>query len=97
MRCKRPLAATAAALALTLTILTLALPAVAAAAPGVVPVAGRNAHFIDMSVTVLKGHVQRPQTINLFGRSRAIFDPLLRLKRSFMRDISHTGAERALK
>ena len=70
--------------------------AVAMAAP-VMAKRGVKARFYDFSDQLIDGEVKRPSTIWMESRTRAKFDKLLRLKKSFRQVMIDSSKEPILK
>jgi Skp family chaperone for outer membrane proteins len=56
-----------------------------------------HARFIDFTGTVIDGHVQRPTTLWMESRHRAVFDKLLSLKKSMRETLQATVADPTLR
>ena len=56
-----------------------------------------KAKFYDFSDQMINGEIKKPATIYIDTRTRAKFEKLLRLKRSFIKALLLTGKEPILK
>ena len=53
--------------------------------------------FYDFSEQLIDGEIRKPQAIYTDSRARVKFERLLKLKRSFMRDLMQTSKEKVFK
>lgn len=79
-------------LALALAVTALAVPAVAGAQSK-----EEKARFYDFSDQLIDGEVKKPTALFVESRSRARFNKLLKLKKSFRPAMIETSKERILK
>ena len=56
-----------------------------------------KAKFYDMGEQVIDGEIKRPQAVWIEARRAVRFDPLLKLKKSFLPAIQATASDRVFK
>jgi len=56
-----------------------------------------RAKFYDFSEQLIDGEIKRPTTLYTDARKRVRFDRLLRLKRSFIKELHKTAKDRVFK
>jgi hypothetical protein len=57
----------------------------------------RKAKFYDFNEQLINGEIKKPTTLYTDAREKVKFERLLRLKKSFMRDLLETAKERVFK
>ncbi|MSP90754.1 MAG: hypothetical protein EXR79_02935 [Myxococcales bacterium] len=82
-----------------LTLLTLLTPIAGLALPGLALAQSKDdkARFYDFSDQLIDGEIKKPTALYMESRSRARFDKLLKLKKSFKPAMIETAKERVLK
>ena len=68
-----------------------------AATPGTSLAAEEKSRFYDFSDQLIDGEIKKPTALYMESRSRAKFDKLLKLKKSFRPAMLETSKERILK
>jgi hypothetical protein len=69
----------------------------AGSAEAVPPKGGTRAKFYDFSEQLIDGEIKKPTALYTDVRQRAKFERLLKLKKSFMRDLFDTSRDKVFK
>ena len=57
----------------------------------------QKSKFYDFNDQIIDGEIKKPTTIYTEGRKKVEFDRLLKLKRSFLKDLMETSKDKAFK